>query len=212
VGIHRLRPTARFRLGASHRGARPEGGAKLLRKFCRPSELSITASAEKDYTFYEISTGSVRRDSAADVFLTELLEGAAPRRGSESENRGWMVGDVLTYPTKRLELALLIHHDVWPERNFSLRAYDTVGRGVAKLPDPEREFDRLSLDASVVRAPATAEVLRGSPVPSYSKIVEHLTTPLGWKLETASGSPAFRRIAFEIAYPLYGAQIVLVQE
>src|SRR5262245_38773801 len=77
VGMHRLRPTARFRVGGSHSRTRPEAEARLLRKFCRPAGLSIVVSQEKDYTFYEISTGSVRRDAAADLFLTELLPAAA---------------------------------------------------------------------------------------------------------------------------------------
>lgn len=38
-----------------------------------------------------------------------------------------------------------------------------------------------------------------------------MTAPLGWKLE-AAGRAAFRRITYEIAYPLYGAQIMLVEE
>jgi hypothetical protein len=212
VGMHRLRPTARLRVGASHERTRPEAGAKLLRKFCRPADLSITASSEKDFTFYEISTGSVRRDAAADVYFTEILREAAPRTNPAREKPGWTVGDVLTHPTRRLELALLVHNDTWPGCEFSLRAYDTAARGMVQLPDPERDFDRLSVDATVVHSPAGAEALRASPVPNYSEILHHLTAPLGWKLEAESGRPAFRKISCEIAYPLYGAQVLLVPE
>jgi hypothetical protein len=212
VGVHRLRPTARFRVGASHRHARPETGPKLLRKFCRPAHLSIATSSEKDYTFYEIATGSVRRDAAADVFLSQFLPGAAARTEPAREKGVWSVGDVLMYPVKRLELALLVHEGAWLGCDFSLRVYDTAGRGLVQLPDPERDFDRLSVDAAVVRSPADAEVLRISPVPNYSEILRHLTAPLGWKLEGASGRPAFRKFSCEIAYPLYGAQVLLVRE
>jgi hypothetical protein len=212
VGVHRLRPTARFRLWASHERSRPEGGAKLLRQFCRPAGLSISSSSEKDFTFYEISTGSVRRDAAAEVFLTEFLQGAAPLTESARDQKVWTIGDILTYSIKRLELALLVHEDVWPGCDFSLRAYDTAGRGMVHLPDPERDFDRLSVDARVVRSPATTEALRGSPVPNYVKILRHLMEPRGWKLAGTSGGPAFRKLSFEIAYPLYGAQIMLVRE
>lgn len=212
IGIHRLRPTARVRVGASYRRTAPEASAKLLRKFCRPADLSVTTSAEKVFTYYEIVGGSARRDSAADMFLTELQEGAAPRTDPAGKRVAWSVGEVVTYPIKRLELTLLIHRDVWRESDFSLQAYDIAGRGLARLPDPERDFDRLSLNATAVRSAADTEALRGSAVPNYAKILEHLTVPLGWTLEASSGRPMFRRITFEIAYPLYGAQIMLVPE
>ena len=212
VGIHRLRPTARFRVGASHERARPEAGAKLLRKFCRPEPLSITVSTEKDLTFYEISTGSVRRDAAADVFLSELLPGSAPRTDPARDKPEWNVGDVTVHPTKRLDMTLLIHKEVWAGCDFSLRAYDTSWRGIVHLPDPGREADRLPIDAAIVRSPADAEALRASPVPNYTEILHHLMAPLGWKMDEAAGRPAFRKITCEIAYPLYGAQVMLVRE
>ena len=212
VGIHRLRPTARFRAGASHTQSRPEGGAQLLRQFCRPARLSISTASEKDYTFYEISTGSVRRDAAADVFLSEFLPGAASRTNPARAKGVWSVGAALTYPAKRLELTLLVHEEVWARSEFSIRAYDTAGRGLVRLPDPEREFDRLPVDATANRSPASAEALRASPVPRYAEILHHLMAPLGWKLEGPSGRPAFRKISFEVAYPVYGSEVLLVSE
>ena len=212
VGIHRLRPTARFRVGASHRRSRPKAGARLLREFCRPPDVSIAVSHDRDYTFYEVSTGSVRRDAAADLFLSERLPGAAARTNPAREEKIFSVGEITIHPTRRLEMALLIHRDVWQGCDFSLRSYDYGGYGPIQLPDPGREFDRISVSAEVVRVPADAAALRASPVPNYSEILHHLTGPLGWKLEDASGRPPFRKIGCEIAYPLYGAQILLVQE
>src|SRR5262245_60966415 len=113
VGIHRLRPTARYRIGAAHARARPESGAKLLRKFCRPADLAIAVASEKDYTFYEFSTGSVRRDAAADVYMSEILRDAASSVNPAREKGVWHVGDAVFHATRRLELSLLIHEDVW---------------------------------------------------------------------------------------------------
>jgi len=212
VGVHRLRPTARFRVGGSHARKSPETRARLLRQFCRPAALSVVTSSEKDFTFYEIATRSVRRDAAADVFLTELMPHAGLVKEPPRVAGEWSVGDALMYPIKRLELALLVHEDAWAGCDFSLRAYDTAGRGLVQLPDPEREVDRLSLDAEVERGPVTDETLRGSSAPNYAQILRHLTAPLGWKWESASGRPVFRRFGCEIAYPLYGAQVLLVRE
>jgi hypothetical protein len=213
VGVHRLRPTARFRLGASYRRSQPERGAKLLRRFCRPERVSISSSIEKDYVFYEITTGSVRRDAAADVFLTEFMPENAPRTAPAREKKGaWNVADVLAYPVKRLELVVLVHQDVWPGCEFSAAAYDTAGRGQVRLPDRERDPDRLPLDATVSRSLATAEALRASAVPNYAEILRTLLASHGWKLEAAPGRAAFRKFSCEIAYPLYGTQIMLMRE
>jgi hypothetical protein len=212
VGIHRLRPTARFRVGASYGRMRSREKAKLLRQFCRPADLSISVSSEKDYTFYEVSTGSVRRDAGADVFFSEFFRDAAPRKDPRRAEGIWHVGEVSLHPTRRLELVLLVHRSVWPGANFSLHAYDTAGRDAIVLPDPDREFDRLSVDDTIVRSSADAEVLRGSPVPRYSDLLRHLMTPLGWKLEDPPGSSAFIRISCAITYPLYGSQTMLVWE
>lgn len=210
AGIHRLRPTARVGVGSFHRKGKPERRAKLLRKFCRPAGLSIAASSDRNFTSYEISTGSVRRDAAADVFLTEFMEDAASRKGPARKEGAWTVGNIVAHPVKRLELALLIHRDVWAGCEFSLRAYDPVG--MAGLSSPEREFERLSLEGTIVRSPADAEAFRASPVPNYLEILRHLTRPHGWRLEDAPGRPAFRKISCEIAYPLYGAHVFLTPE
>jgi hypothetical protein len=210
VGIHRLRPRARFRVGASYRHSQPESRAKLLRKLCRPEHVSISSNVEKDYVFYEISSGSVRRDAAADVFLTDFIPEIAPRTAPSREKGVWNVGDVLAYPVKRLELILFVHQGVWPGCDFSVAAYDTAARGQVKLPDAERDSDRLSVEAPVVRSAATPEVLRASAVRDYTDILRGVIESAGWKLESAPGRPAFRIFRCEIAYPLYGAQIVLV--
>jgi hypothetical protein len=212
VGIHRLRPTARYRVGAAHASTRPEGGARLLRKFCRPTDLEISVASEKDYTFYEISTGSVRRDAAADVYLSEILRDAASSVNPAKEKGVWHVGDAVFHATKRLELVLVIREDLWTGCEFAARAYDIAGRGPVVLPDPDREFDRLTLEPEMVRVPFDDHALRASHVPNYEEILRDQMAPLGWKLEGARGRPAFRKISCELAYPLYGSQLMLVQE
>jgi hypothetical protein len=212
VGIHRLRPTARFRMGAGYSRTRREAGPRILKKFCRPAGLSITTTTEKDFTFHEVSTGSVRRDAAADLFLTELFEDTASRADDPGLSGVWNVSTVITYAIKRLEMSLLIREDVWPGSDFAVRVYDTAMRGVVHLPDPERDADLLSVDARVTRAPATEEALRASAIPNYPDILRHLMDPLGWQLEGRSGRPAFRKITCEIAYPLYGSQVAMVRE
>jgi hypothetical protein len=211
VGIQRLRPTARFRFAAHHEHSRPKTGVRLLTRFCRPAHLSVSTTSREGFIYYEIATGSVRRDGAADIYLTEHLEGAA-RRVSTGRKEVWTVGDILEQPVKRLELNVLLHEDVWPGCDFSARAYHAVMRGPVTLPDPEREFDRLALQAEVTRSSVNADALRSSPVPNFAAVLRHVMAPLGWSWNRPDGTPAFRSFRCEVAYPLYGAQIILVRE
>lgn len=205
VGVRRLRPTARIRFGSAHERT-GGGGAALLEQFCRPAGLSITPSREHDFSFYEIATGPIRRDAAADVFLTEFLPGMGGNSGPGRSERPLTFGDAVEHPYKRLALNMLVHEEVWPGCDFSVLAYDTTLRGVVRPPDPSRESDRLPLDAAVVQTRATAAVLRSSPVPNFATILGHLAAPRGWDLER---SP-WRLFTVEVPYPLYGSQVQLV--
>jgi hypothetical protein len=130
-------------------------------------------------------------------------------RSRRRKQETWSVGDVVTYPIKRLDLTLLIHRDVWPDRDFSSRP--TTLRAVASPRCPIRAgLRRLSFNARALRCVADDEALRASAVPDYAKIVRHLTAQVGWRLEDSSGRPMFRKISFEVAYPLHGSQIMLV--
>jgi len=203
TGIRRLRPTARVRLGSSHSRSSPEDSARLLRDFCRPSGLSISVERDGVFTFYEIATGPVRRDAAADIYLTETLPGAAPLSAPVREGRPLTFGDVLNHPCKRLLLNVVVHPAVWPGCAFTLAAYDTAMRGLVVPPNPSRDHDRLPLDASVTSALAGPEWARSSPVPSYPDLLAHLTAPLGWDI---AGSRVF---GCDLVYPLYGSQVSL---
>jgi hypothetical protein len=144
------------------------------------------------------------------VFLSEFMPEATPRSAPAREKNVWNVGDIVSYPIKRLELVLLVHRDVWPGCDFSMVVFEAAGRGQIHFPDPERESsDRLPIEAPITRSAASVELLRAFAVPGYAEILRSLTTPLGWKLEDPAGRPAFQMFKCEIAYPLYSAQFLL---
>lgn len=203
TGIRRLRPTARVRLGSSHSRSRPDETATLLRAFGRPRDLSISVEHDGVFTFYEIATGPVRRDAAADVYLTETLPGAAPLSAPVRDGRTLTFGDVLEHPCKRLLLNIVVHPAVWPGCAFALAAYHTAMRGLVVPPDPSREHDRLPLEASVSTAFAGPPWARSSPVPAYPDLLAHLTGPLGWDIAGA------RVFTCDLVYPLCGSQVSL---
>jgi len=212
VGVRRMRPTAHVRLASRHATPHPDAGAKLLKEFCRPADLSIAETDESDFVFYEVSSRLLRRDHAADVFLTEFLRATDPLDHRTDKRPVRTFGDAVGAANKRLILSMLVHQDAWPGCDFSVRAYDTALRGMVDLPSPDREIDRLTLDADVVRKQATREVLRSSPIPNYEKIVRHVTAEQRWQMEDASGGPAFRMFSVDLQYPLYGAEVLLVRE
>jgi hypothetical protein len=206
VGIRRLRPSARVRLSGRHSRAKPESGAQLIPEFCRPSSLAMSATTQGQFTYYELSSGSIRRDAASDVFLTEFLRSAAPTLNPQSAGRPLAMGNLVSHPCKRLSLNVMVHDDAWPDIDFSLRAYDTAGIGSVRPPDPASAAERLDISASVTRTRASVEALRSFPVPRYHEVIEHSASPLGWDLAR------FRMFTAEIVYPLYGADLLLVQE
>jgi hypothetical protein len=212
VGVRRMRPTAQIRLASRHARPHPDAGAKLLKEFCRPADLSIEDSREADFVFYEISSRLLRRDHAADVFLTEFLRGTDPIDHRTDKRRIRVFGDAVGQATKRLMLNILVHQDAWPGCDFSVTAFDTALRGMVDLPNKDRESDRLSLDSEVVRTQATREALRSSPIPNYERILRHLTTEQNWKLEDSRGAATFRMFSVDLLYPLYGAEVLLVRE
>lgn len=206
IGVRRLRPTARVRIASSHARADPGAGASLLTDFCRPADLSIAAMRDGQLTFYEIATGPIRRDAAADVILTESLRDAAPRHAAEP-GRVYAFGDAVAHACKRLSLTLLLHPAAWPDADFSLHAFDTAIRGLVQYPDPTREPDRIALDASIARTRADADFLRATPVPNYAAILERLMAPRG-----SGPDESWRAFALDLLYPLYGSQVVIARE
>ncbi len=204
IGIRRFRPTARVQLATSHAQRPARAPAGLLTEFCRPTDLTVSTLREGAQTIYEITSLPIGRDAAADVFLAEFIPDAARRTGAED---GWLAyGDVVGHPYKRLALNILLHRDAWPGCTFSVRAYDTAGRGIVNIHQPEREADRFPLDAAIERGQVIRGALRSSLVPHYPEVLRHVTAPLGWELDE------FQLFSCEIAYPVYGAQIMMVRE
>ena len=208
TGVRRLRPAARVRLASRHARARAEVGVSVLSQYCHPPDLSIDEAVEHDFTFYEISTGLMRRDAAADVFMTEFVGGALA-----NDAKGTIpLSDCIAHPIRRQAMAVLVHDDAWPGCDFSLRIYDTAVRGTVDRPDPDRDPDLLPLDVAITRSRATPEALRAFPVPRYAEILRTLTDARGWTLNAPDGTPAFRMWSCDAVYPLYGSQFMFLRE
>lgn len=205
-GIRRLRPTASVRFISSYQSGQPELGAGLVREFCRPSDLSISAIRQASTTTYEISTGPIRRDATSDIALCEYLTAAHPAKCPIAGPKSFSCGDAVAHAYKRLALTMLVHRDAWVGCDFELRAYDTATRGLVALPDPARELDRLDIDESLLRTADGREALRRSPVRSHLDMVTAVTSPHAWDLGE------FRGFHGEVVYPLYGAHIMLLHE
>lgn len=203
TGVRRLRPSARVRLGSSHKTSRPDRPAGLLSAFCRPADLRIESTRDGEHSFYEISTGPVRRDASADVVLTETIHAGAPREGPCAD-RPRSYGCAVVYAFKRLTLSMIVDEAVWPGCGFTARAYDTALRGIIGYPDSSHESDRLPLEAPVTGAHASDEVLSSTRIPRFGELVRHIAEPLGVRL------PRARMFCCDMVYPVYGSQVMLL--
>jgi hypothetical protein len=205
IGIRRLRPTARVRLGSSHATTGEQPPAKLLREFCRPADLCISTERDGKYTWYEIARGPVTRDAAADVFLSERLSTSmAVDLGKDAPVRTF--GDVVVHACKRLVLTLLVHEGVWRGCDFGAAVYETALRGLVHLSTLEgREGDLIDLGLSVKRGERAADVLEDGAAWGQREMLRGLCGPLGLELD------AFRGFGLEVRYPLYSSEVLLVR-
>jgi hypothetical protein len=193
IGVRRLRPTARVRFAATHSGTR--AAATLLEGYSRPPGVTVRAVHQDDFSAYEVSTPSVRRDDDADVFFTELLAGAAPLGAPP---RGFAVGDDVAHPYKRMVFSLLVHGSVWKGARFSLEAFDTAARYPAARPSLGPLVERLPLDAPVANAPAR-EGLATLHVPRLEEAIGEFIRPVDHADLTLWSA--------EVHYPIYGSRL-----
>jgi hypothetical protein len=201
LGVRRLRPSATVRFMGRYAGARPQQGARLLREFCRPHNISIDSRQVGNADVYEISTGLISGDSAADVFLTETIANCGPRAlglGAEP----LILGDSVAHPYKRLTLNVLVHRDVWPGCSFELEAYDTAMR----LGERRNPADRLFLEEAVRNSRVSATALRSSPVPGYESLLRSCTSGRPLDLED------LQMFSADVVYPVYGSEVLMVYD
>ena len=214
LGIHRLKPGAAVHF-ATHRLApddnprrpltldgRSPGGLEghLLNAFCHAPPATVDVRQVGEAVHYTLAGEDFGPRSLVDLLLAEVNLGEIPShvpRGSGK--KGYVFADV-GLPSRELLFDVLVHEDVFPGSDASLRIYDTGLAGVADVNDPVRDVDRLNMAETLRPLTGALGTFRAEGVPSYGELVRHVFERMGWDGER------FRGYRVRVEYPLLAGQ------
>lgn len=213
VGMRRVRPDARMTFTVTPKPNRlpaPDGREDedlhgvMLKEYCTPTGVEIACETMANGYRYEVQGREVGTRSSVNLFLAERYPRHMRLGPTAALKRMRRVGATIEIPTRRLVLDAVMHRSLWPGARMELRAYDTVFRGLAEPPAPERDVDLLPLVETVQELPGGVSELRSSRLPRYVELVEHVCGRMGWDVRE------FRAYRVEMQYPMYGAQVMML--
>lgn len=177
-------------------------GDVLLPQFGRGDPLAVRAFRAGSSVTYQLVGEGLGAGRASDVFSGRFIPGyhspwatkGAPFAGT------CVVPDV---PTLRLVADVLLHPDVWPNRDPELVFYETAGRGLASPNDASRDADRVDVLDSVRRVGNGIECCRVAEAPRFVELLQWVCEQRGW-------DPAcFRVYRCDSKYPVYSVQYTM---
>ncbi|MFT7667519.1 MAG: hypothetical protein ACI8X5_000198 [Planctomycetota bacterium] len=109
-------------------------------------------------------------------------------------------------PSRAMLFDLLIHKDVYADREAKLLVYDTTLRGPAQAGVPEREVDLQRICDEIEDLGSLPGLRRCAGFPRYLELLDYAFGKLGW------ASDEFRCYRFQMSYPLQGNQLCISLE
>lgn len=216
LGLTRLRPGAPLNF-ASRRVQTPavarqplsltgepvhSGESMLIAEFCSRPTPRLSVSRVDQSVFYAVQDDALGAADAVDLVYGEINRAEIPRYvPAGSGRKGYFFAEV-NVPCVVLQFDVLLHRDLYPEREPELIIYDTAFHGVASVNDRTRDVDRLDLIESVDSLGAPPR-LRSADVPRYTELAELAARSAGFDLKD------FRGCRTRIDYPLYGSQVTM---
>ncbi len=217
LGLHRLRPGAAVKFATRRLagGDQPRKPMTLdghsvddlegvrLDEYCSspPPRLNIQRAGE--VVHYTLAGDAFGPRSAVDLVFAEVNRAEMPRFVPESSGRRGYVFAEISTPVKTLHFDVLVHQDVYPQRDPDLFIYDTSLDGVANINDPARDIDRLDLLESIQNLGTGPSRWRSADVPDYAALIREVCRRLRWD------AMAFRGYRCRIDYPIYGSQVAM---
>lgn len=217
LGVHRVRPgvtaklttrrmtpTGSARVPEDLRG-RPVVDAKdtLLTEFCASPAPALDVRQNGEVMTYLLAGDGFGASAATSVVFAEVSRADLPLRVARGSNRLSYFFAEVTPPSEVLQFDVLVHRDLYPGQDPSLRVYDTALEGVASPNDPARDADRLDVLETIEPLGLGLRRCRSGDVPRYSDLLSHVTGSLGW-------DPAeMRAYRCRSTYPLYGSQVMM---
>lgn len=220
IGIHRVRPGVGVKL-SSRRMAPPHDdparrpvsldGKPIediesleLRDFCTDPMPRLHVQRVGEVVHYTLASDDFGPSSAVDLVFAEAniaeLKRYVPR---DLDRKAHFFAEVVT-PARLQQFDVLVHEDLYPGPEPTLRIYDTSFEGVANANDPTRDIDILDLLESIEPLGTGPTRFRSAHVPRYQELVRHVFDRMGYE-----GSQ-FRGYRCRIDYPVYGSQVVMM--
>jgi len=217
IGLHRIRPGAAVKLVTrrivpEESGRAPftlsgdrieEGQLALYDDYCSDPPPRVELHRAGDVIHYTLADGAFGPGAVQDVVTAEVNRGEMRRYvPRETRRKGYVFAEA-ALPARALQLDAIVHREVYPGSDPTLRLYDTAFEGVADVNDPGREIDQLDLLESVEFLGQGVARIGSSVVPRYTRMIGDVFARLGWDRS------AYRAYRCLIDYPVYGTQVAL---
>ncbi len=215
-GVHRIRrasvieTSAAFRDAAGSRIQTIDGRAitgttdVTLARFCsQPTPVLVPRPGERE-TRFVLEGDDVGLKAAVDYVFADYLP-AGRSRFATPERQLIGAAFIPDVPAQRQIVDLLVHDELVPvETQAHAAVYDIVPRGhLERVPDPDRELDRVDFTPSVRVLHQSPAELRSLHLPTYQEIVRTVCEARGWDIQRLRG------YRVEIEYPAYTWQTLL---
>lgn len=217
TGLHRVRPgvsvkVASRRMSAEPNARRPmnldlreiDGSAvPLVPEYCSQPTPPVQVRHVQEALFYTLGGDGFGVASSVDIFFAEVNL-AEMKRSPQNVTSGWYFFAETSVPAKALQFDLLVHEDVFPGQDPTLRLHDTVLEGVADVYDARRDLDRLDMLESITPLGRGLAQVRSARGAAYGPLMRTVCERLAY--DTA----AFRGYRCGIDYPVYGSQVSML--
>lgn len=214
-GVQRLRAGALIETSALFRDLRgsrvstvtgepiTESTDIMLPQFCSAPRPTLQVHRGVQSARYMLAGESVGLQSAVDLVFADFL--AAGRSRYATPERPWIgCAHATDTPAELQVVDVLMHEELVEQQRPEAAIYDMVPHGqLTKLPDPDREFDRVAhkLEArSLGRGPTAMRMIA---LPRYVEMIEYVCGQRGWDVNK------LRAYRIEIEYPAHTWQVAL---
>lgn len=215
IGLRRLRPGAVVKFTSQRSVESPDGRRPttlagepveavpnaVVPEFCSEPTPELRGEVAGEMIHYVVD--GVPLGHAVNLVTCEVNRAELPRYVPTSRGRrAWASSDV-AIPSKRLQLDVLVHRDIFPDEDPDLRVYDTAVLGTADRNDPARDIDRFDLLETVEPLGVGLRRFGSSDVPHYRRMLERICAAMAYDGAVLRGY----RVCTD--YPLFGSQYAM---
>ena len=220
LGLRRIRPGPPIHFFSGRVESSAKGNPKLtldgcpadglnglmLEAFCSNPIPEVETRHEGNAMHYTLPSIASGPSSAVDLYVAELTPGCMRRYNTDKTPLYCGPSSTIIVPVATLIFDVLLHEDVFPGQDPSLRIYDTAMGGVVDINDPARNIDRLDVSESVEYLGWNAATFRATEIPRYTELIAHACDKMGWDIGK------FRGYRCRAQYPIYSSQLSMVFE